>query len=186
MKTTKVGKVNKKKVISALLMIIIAAAALLLEPERQGRARRRWWARPWLDRTRGNISLAAELDQETYKNYLRMEEETFQRLLRKIKHRITKTSLVRDVITAEQKLIVTLRYLATGESFRSLQFNYRISESAISRFIPVVCEAIYEELKGDYLKVGMVSILYIQPVTDGTLSEQLIFRFFYFLSNIRY
>ncbi|KAJ8967191.1 hypothetical protein NQ314_003021 [Rhamnusium bicolor] len=39
--------------------------------------------------------------------------------------------------------------MATGESLRSLMYNYRVLESTISLFVPVVCE----ELKEEYLKV---------------------------------
>ncbi|KAJ8928517.1 hypothetical protein NQ314_018933 [Rhamnusium bicolor] len=75
-----------------------------------------------------------------------MDENTFKS--------ITKYSYCRETISTTDKLIITLRYLATGESFRSLIFNYRVSESTISLFVPVVCEAIYEELKEEYLKVS--------------------------------
>ena len=37
-------------------------------------------------------------------------------------------------------------------------YNYRIHESTISLFVPVVCRAIYEELKSEYLKVRMLFI----------------------------
>lgn len=62
---------------------------------------------------------------------------------------------MRECIPAKDKLIITLRYLATGESFTSLQYNYRVSLTAISNFIPIVCIAIFEELKADYLKVSI-------------------------------
>lgn len=84
-----------------------------------------------------------------------MDENIFEKLLAKITHRITKMDTqLRMAITDRAKLIVTLRYLATGESFVSLKYNYRISDSAISKFIPIVCEAIYEELKNEYLNVS--------------------------------
>ncbi len=54
------------------------------------------------------------------------------------------------LISAEEKLAVTLRYLATGESYESLQNQFRIHKSTICKFLPDVCEAIYSTLKEEY------------------------------------
>lgn len=51
------------------------------------------------------------------------------------------------------RLETTLRFLATGETYRSLMYATRIHESTISRFIPDICEIIYNTLKDTYLKV---------------------------------
>lgn len=155
----RISKINKRRrLIAANLCIIIAAASMLKENvEDKRKMRRRWWVRPWLNQKKGNISLPDEFiqsDKEKYKNFLRMDEKAFEEVLRKIEHRITKHSLCRQTISAKNKLIITLRYLATGESFRSLMYNYRISESTISLFVPTVCEAIYEEMQHEYLRVG--------------------------------
>ncbi|KAK5648168.1 hypothetical protein RI129_003060 [Pyrocoelia pectoralis] len=114
--------------------------------------------KPWLDRNVGSLNLANDLsacrDLDFYKNFLRMDETTFNILLKKIEHRIQKNHTnMRESIPAIHKLIITLRYLATGESYRSLMYNFRVSESTISLFVPIVCQAIYEELKDNYLKV---------------------------------
>ena len=53
----------------------------------------------------------------------------------------------------KEKLAITLRFLATGESYKSLRYQYRISDSAISFFIKPVSDAIYNVLKGEYLKM---------------------------------
>lgn len=45
------------------------------------------------------------------------------------------------------KLVITLRYLATGDSYRSLAYNFRVAHNTISTFIPEVCSAIYDEYK---------------------------------------
>ncbi|XP_047104997.1 putative nuclease HARBI1 [Schistocerca piceifrons] len=42
---------------------------------------------------------------------------------------------LRNAISAEEKLYLTLRFLATGESYRSLSFAYRISPYYISRVV---------------------------------------------------
>ncbi len=60
---------------------------------------------------------------------------------------------MRQPISAEGKLAVTLRFLATGESYQSLKYQFRIHNSTISLFVPKVCEAIYEVLKDDYFSV---------------------------------
>ena len=59
---------------------------------------------------------------------------------------------MRQPIPPGERLAVTLRYLATGESFSSLQYQFRISASALSILIPEVCQAIYQVLKDDYFK----------------------------------
>ncbi|KAK4325314.1 hypothetical protein Pmani_004095 [Petrolisthes manimaculis] len=64
---------------------------------------------------------------------------------------------LRAAIPPEQRLSVTLRYLATGESRRSLAFQYRISHNLISKIIPEVCSAVYTALRGTYLKLPTTS-----------------------------
>jgi len=54
---------------------------------------------------------------------------------------------MRDALPAKLKLEVTLRYLATGDSYKTLQYMYRVGKSSISEFIPEVFNAIFEELK---------------------------------------
>ena len=60
---------------------------------------------------------------------------------------------MRKPISAEEKLAVTLRYLATGESYERLQYQFRIHKSTICKFLPDVCEAIYNELKSEYFNL---------------------------------
>lgn len=133
-----------------MLVIIIACCAHLFRE-------RRWWVKPWLNKSRGNRNIINEFikenDWDSYTNFLRMKEDTFLKLLNKIKRRISKRSYRRECVSAKDKLIITLRYLATGESYRSLMYSFRISESTISLFIPQVCRVIYEELRDEYLKV---------------------------------
>ena len=40
-----------------------------------------------------------------------------------------------------------LRFLATGESYESLQYQFRIHRTTIGRFVPLVCKVIYSCLK---------------------------------------
>jgi len=45
------------------------------------------------------------------------------------------------------KIAITIRFLATGNSYRSLAFDFRVSHNTISLFIPEVCDAIVTEFK---------------------------------------
>lgn len=58
---------------------------------------------------------------------------------------------MRKPISAAEYLAATLRFLATGESYSSLEFQFRISKSTLSNMIPYVCNVIYTVLKDDYL-----------------------------------
>lgn len=135
--------------------------------------KKRVWVRKWLSRRneRGASSvLLKELaleDVEEYRNCTRMTKQRFNQLLDKIKCTISKSDTVmRDVISAEVKLEITLSYLATGNSYRSLQRLFRVSTPTISKFIPEVCDAIYEGLK-EYIQVSTKTkiIIFIKNIT---------------------
>ena len=72
----------------------------------------------------------------------------------KLSPHITKLSTnMRKSIPAAEKLAVTLRFLATGESFESLLYQFRMHRTTIAKFVPVVCNKIYEHLKDEYLTI---------------------------------
>ena len=76
----------------------------------------------------------------------------FQELLVKVSPLITKRDTIKiSSIPLKECLAVTLRFLATGESYASLEFQFRISRSTLSMLIPNVCQAIYKVLKKDFL-----------------------------------
>ena len=56
-------------------------------------------------------------------------------------------------IESDERLALTLRYLATGESFQSLSFQYRISMSAIPYIVKGCCKPVVEPLTPDFIKV---------------------------------
>ena len=61
------------------------------------------------------------------------------------------STFMRKALSVEEKLAVTLRFLATGESFESLQYQFRIHRTTIALFVPIVCRKIYECLRDQYL-----------------------------------
>ena len=58
------------------------------------------------------------------------------------------------VISAAERLTVTLRFLATGEKFHSLSFQFGIFYRAIPYIVKKVCNAILKYLVPFYLKVS--------------------------------
>lgn len=48
------------------------------------------------------------------------------------------------------KLVITLRFLATGNSYQSLEFSFRVAHNTISVLVPEVCTAIFEEYKDEH------------------------------------
>uniref|UniRef100_A0A182SRB8 DUF8040 domain-containing protein n=1 Tax=Anopheles maculatus TaxID=74869 RepID=A0A182SRB8_9DIPT len=96
--------------------------------------------------------IAEEAADETIVKFLRMTEEDFEHILAKISNKICKQdTFMRKAVTARERLIITLRFLATGESFQSLQFLFRVTNSTIRRIVPEVCSALIEEF-ADYVK----------------------------------
>ena len=59
---------------------------------------------------------------------------------------------MRKAICPKQRIALTLRFLATKKSFRSMEYQFRISRKAISYIIDEVCKAIATVLAGTYLK----------------------------------
>lgn len=93
-------------------------------------------------------------DASSFLNYLRMTPETFNFILERIEKDIKRQdTIMRKSITPSEKLAATLRYLATGESYKSTNYQTRISTSTLCAAIPEVCEAIWKHFKDEFLKV---------------------------------
>ena len=76
-----------------------------------------------------------------------MDVNSFRRLVEVISPRIVKRNTrMRSPISTSERLALTLRFLATGETFRSLEFQFQVSRTAISYIVLEVCEAILSEL----------------------------------------
>lgn len=103
--------------------------------------------------------LVAEPSGE-FQKFTRMSQTDFDNLLNIVLPAIAKQDTqLRKAIPARIRLAITLRYLATGDSFESLHFLFKISPQLISKIIPEVCQALNEALKEE-IKVSNKTIYY--------------------------
>ena len=126
------------------------------QPRAPRRARRRFWMKPWLlgrEEYGHYDALMPEMerdDLQSYRNFLRVHPDFFQELEARIGPRIQKkTTFYRRPLSAGLKLAITMRHLATGETYTSLQYSFRVGRSTITKLIPEVCEAIVEEYQDE-------------------------------------
>lgn len=137
----------------------VAAAAYIfihfeLEKKSRKRKPRRWWQTD-IYRNRaitGGRALLSDLKMQHisghYKNFTRMSPTDFEYLLNMIGPKIKKQDTrFRKAISVQDRLALTLRFLATGDSYTSLQYLFRISKQSISEIIPEVCAALLEVLR---------------------------------------
>ncbi|KAK3926080.1 Protein ALP1-like [Frankliniella fusca] len=124
------------------------------------------WVKHWVARRKKqglhhNLFLELMLeDPQKYRRFplscyrcLRMSTAMFEELLSKVSPIIQrKDTHLRESISPAERLSVTLRHLATGESQESLQMSFRIGQSTISGIIKDTVRAIYKVLKDDFLR----------------------------------
>ena len=82
-----------------------------------------------------------------------MSPKRYNHLLGMVAPFITKKDTrLRKSISADERLSLTLRYLASGSMQESLSFSYRIGRSTVSTIIHDVCTVLWNVLKIDYLR----------------------------------
>ncbi|XP_046864368.1 putative nuclease HARBI1 [Xenia sp. Carnegie-2017] len=85
--------------------------------------------------------------------YLQMSPERFDHLLSLMGPHIAKqTTRLRETISPSERLVITLRYLASGDSQQSQSFNFLIGRSTVCGIVKETCAGIWKALSFQYLK----------------------------------
>ena len=128
-------------------------------PLARHRRRHNMWVRPCLleREERGAYhNIMAELyatDIPGFTNYMRMTPEFFEMIKTRLESCLARQATnYRAPISVGEKLALTIRYLAIGESYTSLSCQFRVGRSTIFKFLPEVCRAIQDEFTREYLR----------------------------------
>lgn len=124
--------------------------------------RKRQWVREWIrrrDRLGASATLLKELaseDPQSYYNIMRLTVPKFEELLKMVSPLIKKEDTRwREAISCRTKLEIALRYMASGDSLKSLQYLFRVPYNTISVLLPEVLSAICEVLQ-PFMKVRLL------------------------------
>ena len=133
--------------------VAIVATLVLALDSNKARRKRRKWSKGWYLKcdTYGHLKLLNELratEPDDFRNFLRMDAPSFDELLGLVESSIRKQdTIMRPSIPASERLSITLRFLASGNSYEDLKFLSARSHQAIGKLVNETCEAIIDCLK---------------------------------------
>ncbi|CAH1997214.1 unnamed protein product [Acanthoscelides obtectus] len=124
--------------------------------------RRRYWVHPILSQKYVEGAFYTMFEKlrehdEKFFNYFRMSTATFDYLLEKLSCSLQRQDTqMRLCVPPKEMLAITLRYLASGNTFTDMHYAYRLGVSTISKIIKDVCHSIWNILKDEYLPTPTV------------------------------
>lgn len=145
------------------LLWSVYAICFAIKSRNKRKNRRLRWSREWLLKRHkfSHVRILRELEPDDWRNYLRMDTETYNDLLKSVTPYIKRqNTCMRRAISAHERLSATLRFLATGRSYKDLEFTTIMSKQSLSEIIPDTCDAIYRVLRKNYLKVSFRKYFY--------------------------
>ncbi len=90
------------------------------------------------------VELAVE-DPARFQNFVRCEPAMFQEIVERLTPIISKQDTnYHKALDPGLKVAITLRYMATGDNSKSLQYGFRVAYNTICLLIAEVCAAIIE------------------------------------------
>ncbi|XP_044766223.1 protein ALP1-like [Coccinella septempunctata] len=142
---------------AAAAILILTAASIEVNQTQKRRKKRRWRVRPLFRQRQigehftnlfGNMKT---MDPEQFFSYLRMDRICFYKLLQLVGHRLIKRA-TRKTLSPEQRLVITLYFLAHGCSMQSVSWSFLVGKATVSVVVRETCQAIWDVLSPIYLK----------------------------------
>uniref|UniRef100_A0A8C4WX70 DDE Tnp4 domain-containing protein n=1 Tax=Eptatretus burgeri TaxID=7764 RepID=A0A8C4WX70_EPTBU len=150
-----------------------ALAVVLVRRRRRAGRKKRLWVKCWGERRPAegainNLLGQASADGELcYADFQRIHPTLFDELVERVGPRIARTNTTfRCAISTAERVAITLRFLTTGETYRSLSYQFRVGETTIGKIVPETCQAIYDLLRDEYMKCPTTSEQW-KAVADG-------------------
>ena len=144
---------DQATVLEAAACLMAAAAVNLAKKKLKAKKKRkrRMWVRNWLLK-RPKFGMYEKLmkhlrdgDTKSFRNFVRLGPEMFNKMVQELTPKIEKRRTpYREPLSTGLKLAVTLRYLATRDSYRSLSYGFRVAANTLVTVIPEVCQAIFD------------------------------------------
>ena len=114
------------------------------------RRHRRYRFRPWATwaelQEEGQYSRPMPMhhldDTMACRNFIEMLHELCQELEQRITAEFQRDRTLRDPVSPGVKLAVTLRHLANGDSYTTLQYAFRVASQTIKKIVPEVYDVI--------------------------------------------
>ncbi|XP_046841072.1 uncharacterized protein LOC124435166 [Xenia sp. Carnegie-2017] len=142
---------------------LLASVCILYELEEVEKRKKndkmkRWWVRQLnrQRRTQGDfLHLVQELrtDEEQFNLYFRMSPQIFDELLALVGPSLRRQDTqMRQSVGPAERLAITLRRLATGDSPQSIAFAYRRGASTVRAVVYDTCNALWRVLVPTYMK----------------------------------
>ncbi|KAK3916794.1 Protein ALP1-like [Frankliniella fusca] len=150
MQSSQSAEARRKKILDLTRVIVLHQKTCAI----RAKYSRRWWVRPlfashdeqgaWLNL----IPQMRETDPDRFYNFMRMTPDCFDRVLELVSPYIRKRSW-RKFIEPGERLAITLRHLASGDSALSLSYLFRVSDQCISNIFLETTTVLWHALKDE-------------------------------------
>ena len=141
-------------------MVIIKKRLAEEQQQQQQKKKKRQKRSPYLRRRQDHghftnlMKELAEEDPMLYRNFLRFDKDTFYEIVERVRPLIEKqTTWWREPFDVGLRVGVTLRFLATGDTYKSLGYAFRVAPNTLCSIIPETCRAIIAAYGDEVLKM---------------------------------
>ncbi|XP_064482355.1 uncharacterized protein LOC135395078 [Ornithodoros turicata] len=146
----------------AAALVVALLHELLGEGSERSPKRKRPWVKA-ISKAHSQVgaqnSLLPFLRLSDFRGYLRISSTDSEELISGIREAVEcEDTLMRPALTVEEQLTITLRFLATGESFHSIRYQYCVGTSTINNKVKKVCGALCDYLIPRYMRLPATSV----------------------------